>query len=287
MRRATENRELIEIATPVGLIRGTYHRPYNYCMRQDSNRIAVVFVNSMSPTRAANGDSAVYFADSIAELGYPSFRLDLPGFGDSEDDAPPELHDYINRGGYASSASAGMEEITARFNLRGVVIVGHCAGTVSALFTASMSKVCKGLVLMAPYFYLTNVIKAKSAQESRPQVHEAMLPENANLPLLRCWQDVTLRGLPIMILNKPERKSQEMKARSRTFDYLNYVVKIAGQDARITVRLAEGSDHSFSNRLGRVAVRQHVESWLNANFPIKPANYKNVLLRPELEEMNV
>jgi hypothetical protein len=99
--------------------------------------------------------------------------------------------------------------------------------------------------------------------------YEAVLPENANLPLLRCWEGLASRGIPILILNKPERKSADMKARAKAFDYLEYVLRLAEGKSRVVVRLAEGSDHSFSNRLGRVAVRQHVEEWLDVHFPFK------------------
>ena len=269
MKEAIETRELFVVEGFDGLVRGTYHKARKensdtQCDVTDRNRVGIVFVNSMSPTRAANGDSAVYFADSFAEHGYPSFRVDLPGFGDSDGDPSAELHAYINRGGYASVASVVISDLVRRFHLPGVVLVGHCAGTVSAIFAAGASRDCKGLILMAPYFYLPQAAKTQSQGHLLPDEHD--LPANANLPLLRCWQDLSYRGLPILILNKPERKSAEMKARARTFDYLEYVVKLAASRNRVDLRLAEGSDHSFSNRSGRAAVRQHVEGWLDVNF---------------------
>jgi pimeloyl-ACP methyl ester carboxylesterase len=273
MNEAIETRELFSIEGFDGVIRGTRHKSRNEIIGAESkvndrNRVGIVFVNSMSPTRAANGDSAVYFADSFAERGYPSFRVDLPGFGDSDGDPSAELHAYINRGGYASIASVVISDLVRRFHLPGVVLVGHCAGTVSAIFAAGASRDCKGLILMAPYFYLPQVVKSQSQQQAHLLPDEHDLPTNANLPLLRCWEDLSSRGLPILILNKPERKSAEMKARARTFDYLEYVVKLAASRNRIDLRLAEGSDHSFSNRSGRTAVRHHVEGWLDVSFPL-------------------
>jgi pimeloyl-ACP methyl ester carboxylesterase len=273
LKEALETRELFSIDGFDGLIRGTRHRSRNEIIGAESNvneqnRVGIVFVNSMSPTRAANGDSAVYFADSFAECGYPSFRVDLPGFGDADGDPSAELHAYINRGGYAPVASVVISDLVRRFHLPGVVIVGHCAGTVSAIFTAGASRDCKGLILMAPYFYLPQVAKSQSQQPTHLLPDEHDLPANANLPLLCCLQALSSRGIPILILNKPERKSAEMKARARTFDYLEYVVKLAASRNRVDLRLAEGSDHSFSNRAGRAAVRHHTESWLEANFPL-------------------
>jgi alpha-beta hydrolase superfamily lysophospholipase len=274
MKETIETRELFALDGLGGFIRGTYHKPRIHSPGKrpeaiDRNSVGVLFVNSMSPTRAANGDSAAYFCDSFAELGYPSFRLDLPGFGDSDGNPPAELHAYINRGGYASIASAKIAELAERFDLSGMVIVGHCAGAVSAIYAAGASSECKAVILMAPYFYLPQVAKAKTEQQMNRSPYEAVLPENANLPLLRCWEGLASRGIPILILNKPERKSADMKARAKAFDYLEYVLRLAEGKSRVVVRLAEGSDHSFSNRLGRVAVRQHVEEWLDVHFPFK------------------
>jgi hypothetical protein len=110
------------------------------------------------------------------------------------------------------------------------------------------------------------VAKAKTEQQMNRSPHEAVLPENANLPLLHCWEGLASRGIPILILNKPDRKSADMKARAKAFDYLEYVLGLADGKSKVAIRLAEGSDHSFSNCLGRVAVRQHVEEWLDDNF---------------------
>jgi hypothetical protein len=58
------------------------------------------------------------------------------------------------------------------------------------------------------------------------------------------------------------------KARTGEFDYLEHVLKIAGPRSEVTVKLAEGTDHSFANLLGRKAVEQHTEDWLRSHFPL-------------------
>ena len=116
--------------------------------RGQPNRIGVVFLNHGFLPRTAPGDSAVYWADSFASCGYPSFRFDLPGLGDSDGDVPAQMLDFINAGGYAPVLSATVKELVERFNLSGIVIMGHCAGAVTALYTAAAAtKECKGLVL--------------------------------------------------------------------------------------------------------------------------------------------
>ena len=297
MKEAIEERELIVLDGLGGLIRGTYHKASDENGGEEASpiaqdRVGVLFLNSTSPTRAANGDAAVYLADSFAKCGYPSFRIDLPGFGDSEGDPTEDLIGFINRGGYASIASAKVSELVARFNLSGVVIVGHCAGSVSALFTAAASRECRGVVLIGPYFYLPQAIgPAKTrkqpelsdlqrhfrrfsskisglVKEIRLSLRGSGLPENANYPLLRSWKKVASKGLPILILKGPDRKATGMKPRAGEFDYLKYVLRIAGRRSQVTVKVTDGANNAFANRQGRAAVRQHTEQWLNACFPI-------------------
>ncbi len=258
MNEAIEERELIVLDGLGGLIRGTYHRvsDSNYGEEADpiaQDRVGILFLNSTSPTRAANGDAAVYLADSFAECGYPSFRIDLPGFGDSEGDPTEDLIGFINRGGYASIASAKVRQLMLRYSLSGVVIVGHCAGSVSALYTAAASKECRGLVLIGPYFYLPQAISPAKIQKQRKfaalqRIFQRLsnkilrrlndirlllrggeLPENANYPLLRSWKKVASEGLPILILKGVERKAPGVKSRTGEFDYLGYVLRLAGR----------------------------------------------------------
>jgi len=291
MNDAIEMRELFVLEGLDVVIRGTHHKTCDDTGGKQSthiaqDRVGVVILNSTSPTRAANGDSAVYLADSFAACGYPSFRIDLPGFGDSDGNPPADLIGFINRGGFGAIASAKITELVSRFNLSGVVIMGHCAGSVSALYAAASSKECKGLVLIGPYFFLPQAKKPmkgqrkqsrlltfagkihKFVEESRRAVFGDGLPENANYPLLRCWKKLAPRGLPILIFKGPERKTSSVKPKAAEFDYLEYVLKSAGRRSQVVVRVTEGANNAFANRMGRAAVREHSEQWLNACFPL-------------------
>jgi len=298
MNEAIERRELITLDGRGVLVRGTFHRPRGSSFDSEPgasarNRIGIVFLNSLSLPRAATGDSAVYWADSFADCGYPSFRLDLPGLGDTAGDIPLELLKFINAGGYASIASAKIEELVERFDVSGVVLVGHCAGTVSAIYAAAAcAGKCKGLVLLDPYFHLPQAIRPKVRQslsdwalESRiggalsniyDRVRDVLLilrsnapPQNANFGLLNRWKDVASTGLPILFLKAPARKAPGAKPRVGEFDYLKYVLGLAGRNSKVVVELIEGTDHSFANRLGRAAVGQHIERWLTSYFPLQ------------------
>ncbi|MFZ0664724.1 MAG: alpha/beta fold hydrolase, partial [Acidimicrobiales bacterium] len=284
MNEATETRQLITLDGIGGIVRGTYHKPLGG--GPGAPRTGVLILNSLSPTRAAAGDSAVYWAESLAKYGYPAFRLDMPGFGDSDGNPPPELLKFINTGGYGPIASALMRELSERFSLSGVVVVGLCAGAVSALYTAAASKECRGLVLMDPYFHLpippppwiwqklTGRISRSSLgrliskgydlfTDLRLYLRRNPMPENANFPLLRCWKTVASTGLPILLLKAPATKP-----RGEEFDYLKYILEQAGSSSRVVVKVVEGAGHTFSNRAGRAGVQQLLESWLNFYLPL-------------------
>ncbi len=296
MNETIEARELFILDGLDVVIRGTYHKTYDDNSVSKSNRIeqdrvGVVFLNGLRATRAGHGDAAVYWADSFAEHGYPSFRLDLPGHGDSEGDPPTEWIDFINQGGDASIASAKIRELAARFNLSGVVIVGQCAGAVSAIYTAAAIRGCKGLVLLNPYFNLPQTISSKIrgqlniwAKQSRlggllSSIYghlKAMrlflrgnaLPENANFPLLRHWKELASTGLPILILKSSGPKTLGTKPKVGEFDYLKYILGLAGRRNQVVVKVMNGANHTFANRLGRVTVRLYTEQWLKACFPV-------------------
>lgn len=296
MHEAIEKRALIVLDCLGTRIQGTFHRPAGHLSQASAasgskERPGVLFLNSLSLPRAASGDSAVHWADSIAERGYPSFRVDLPGLGDSAGAASTDLLDFINAGGFAAVAAAAAKELVERYSLSGLVIFGHCAGSVSALYAAAASKECKGLILLDTYFHLP--------QAKRPEVREKLSgwarrskagrrlsniydrardlllfvrgstpPGNANTRLLASWKQVAASGLPILLLRAPGIKAQGSKPRVGQFDYIDHVVELAGRKSRVSVEFVEGADHSFANRSGREAVQQHIETWLGSRFPL-------------------
>ena len=283
MNEETETRRLITLRWLGGLVRGTYH--IAQLKGPGTKHIGVLILNSLSPSRAAAGDSAVYWADAIARSGYPAFRLDMPGFGDSDGDPPHELLKFINTGGYGPIASALMRELSEQFDLSGVVVIGLCAGAVSALYTAA-SKDCRGLVLMDPYFHLPLPPRSWLWQKLTGRISRTALgrvvsngydrftdlrlylrrnpmPENANFPLLRSWRTVARSGMPILLLKAPTTKP-----RGEEFDYVRYLLEQAGSNSRVIVRVVEGAGHTFSNRTGRAAVREAIAGWLGLYFPL-------------------
>lgn len=255
-----------------------------------ANRVGIVFLNPGFMPRAASGDAAVYWADAFARCGYPAFRIDLPGLGDSAGDLPVEVADFVslvNVGHYAPLLSSAVKELAERFKLPGMVVVGHCAGAVSAIYTAAASNEVKGLVLLDPYFYLgvqesTNLRERFRLWVTRNRLagyisttygrlknfggflRGTRFPKNANLQLIRCWNQVALAGLAILVLKAPTPTLS-----AEEFDYLPYLQRMSHRRDGIAVRDIGGTDHAFVKGPGKEAVREHTEQWLSTHFPVR------------------
>ncbi len=295
MLQAIKTRELMTLDCSGVPIQGTYHRPTNLFSPlpavRNSRVPGILFLNSLSLPRAATGDSAVHWADSCAEWGYPSFRFDLPGLGDSAGEISIDFLDFINAGGYTSTAAVSAKELVGCMGLSGVIIVGHCAGAVSAIYAAAASRECTGLILMDPYFHLPQMIRPVLRQKlsewaRRSRIGEALSdiydrwrkslllvrgespPGSANFRLLNCWKQVATTGMPVLMLKAPGLKAAGTKPRVGQFDYLKHVMELAGNKSKVTIKLIEGTDHSFANRVGRAAVRQQIGIWLERYFPL-------------------
>jgi pimeloyl-ACP methyl ester carboxylesterase len=291
---AIEKRELITMNVGGICLRGTYHRsddegPSSQAGLGTRNRIGVVFFNHGYGPRASAGCSAVYWAGSFAHCGYPSFRFDLPGLGDSDGDVPAQMREFVDSGGYAPILSATVKELVERFKLSGVVILGYCAGAVTALYTAVASKECRGLVLMDPYFFLPRERTKFREELSRwaswsrlgaliENIHSCLRhirllvlrrnrpPRNANWALLRCWNQLASLGMPMLVMKAPVLKARGIKPPMGQFDYLGYLQTLSGRGSRIAIKVIKGTNHSFADGVGRAAIRQHTEQWLNACF---------------------
>jgi pimeloyl-ACP methyl ester carboxylesterase len=300
------SRELITLGGDGVLLRGTHHKTTSEAANlplRSGNSMGVVFLSALSSPRSLTADSAVHWANSFAARGYPSFRIDLPGVGDSYGETPNDLLGFVNDGGFASVTALKLKELAQRFGLSGVVVFGHCAGATNAIYSASESKDCKGLVLMDPYFNLPKSLTPKLSPEL---VHWARrsplgafiraaydrlrefpgarrtdaLPADANVAFVARWKKVVSTGVPILILKSPHAAALgSSKLRSGGFDYLAYITSFAVRSDQFTIETLHETDHSFANRLGRLAVQRHTEAWLDQYFPIPTA--KPVLSRDE------
>jgi pimeloyl-ACP methyl ester carboxylesterase len=288
-----ETRQLITLGADGILVRGTYHdvpRKTTGSTGPDK-RIGVLFLNPLSTPRSFIGDAAVYWASSFAAQGYPSLRIDLPGLGDSYGEVPKDLLTFINDAGYAAIAAANVKEFSERFGLAGVVIYGHCAGATTAIYAASACKACKGLIITDPYFNTANMLTPKLSagivhcarrtkvgevlraayarlREARKKQDNSTLPGNANVKLVTHWKELVSSGLPILVCKSAEPAGAlgSSKLRASMCDYLEHITSFAGHRSRLSLRTIEGTNHSFADRVGRAAIREHSEAWLHEHF---------------------
>jgi pimeloyl-ACP methyl ester carboxylesterase len=250
----------------------------------------------------------VYWADSLARRGYPTFRFDLPGLGDSDGQTSTDLLDFINRGGFAPAAVGIAKELVERGGFSGVVLVGHCAGAVTATYAAAAFKKCKGMILMDPYFHLPVAKRPESREKlsdwarrstlgrSLSDLYDRLrhlrlflrgsaLPGNANARLLGKWKELAATGFPILLFQASGIKAQGGKPRVGEFDYLDYVCKLAGRKSDLVLKSMEKADHSFANRTGREAVREEAENWLASHFPLTdPDAHAKTNLNPDARD---
>jgi pimeloyl-ACP methyl ester carboxylesterase len=288
-----ETRQLVTLDADGILVHGTYHDVPRKTTGSTSpdKRIGVLFLNPLSTPRALIGDSAVYWASSFAAQGYPSLRIDLPGLGDSYGEVAKDLVSFINNAGFAAIVAAKVKEFSERFGLAGVVIYGHCAAATTAIFAASACEECKGLIITEPYFNAANMLTPKLSpgmvewarrtkvgellraaytrlREARKKRGNGNLPGNANVNLVTHWKQLVSSGLPILVCKAGEPAALgSSKLRAGTFDYLEYITSFAGHRSRLTLHTIEGTNHSFADRLGRAAIREHAEAWLHKQFP--------------------
>jgi hypothetical protein len=289
-----EARHLITLGADGVLVRGTYHevpRKAQHGSNVQGKNIGVAFLNALSTPRTLIGDSAVFWASSFAAQGYPSLRFDLPGLGDSYGETAKDLVTFINEAGFAAIAASKIREFTKTFGLSGVVTYGHCAGAVTAVYAASECRECKGLIITDPYFNAANMLTPKLSpgmvdwarrskvgevlratyvriREARKKQDNGTLPGNANVRLVAHWKKIVSSGLPILVFKSGEPAALGSgKLRAGSFDYLKHITSFAGDRSRLSIATIEGTTHSFADHVGRAAIREQAEAWLNENFP--------------------
>jgi hypothetical protein len=114
------------------------------------------------------------------------------------------------------------------------------------------------------------VLRAAYARirEARKKRGNGTLPGNANVNLVTHWKQLVSSGLPILVFKSGEPAALgSSKLRAGTFDYLEHITSFAGHRSRLSLHTIEGTNHSFADRLGRAAIREHAEAWLHKHFP--------------------
>lgn len=308
VKSAIEGRESITVVAGGISLRGTYHgAPVGSSHAANQPRIGILFLNPGVLPRAATGDSAVYWADSFAKFGYPSFRIDLPGFGDSDGDLPREVLEFqhrVNVGSYAPLVSEITQDLRKRFDIAGWVAFGHCSGAISALHAAPATANLRGLILLDPYFHHQQSISNRNvlslwhmrvvrgleqASDGDARIRRRGIEFTLLSSLSRAYDALKYlyglfgRGglpgtanLPVIRCWNQVVKTHPMlvlrapspKPKKAEFDYFRYLQNRLPRTHRLTVYNVEGTDHSFAEGPGKEEVRKSVERWLQTWVPL-------------------
>lgn len=304
-------REAITLEMDGLRLQGTYHRPGDPEAGDAANGTArpwgLLFLNPGYLPRSSRGDLAAHVADDFAARGFPSFRFDMPGLGDSEGDLPQEVLGFFQRvtsAYYARYLVGVAKALRSRYNLNGLIPVGHCGGSVTSLFACEQAQKeaeFVGLILLEPAFIL---------YRAPAEAKASLSPWRRAVVSLRDWGEQRKRRLRAWLISKPvgERaleglahfKSQIVRWRGvvpgetnqplleawqrlaarglpmlvftarpakpapNQFDYVRYL--LARHGGAITHVDVEGTNHSFVEGGGKEAVTGHSLDWLLANF---------------------
>ena len=141
-------RECVEIQVEGLWLRGTFHQPGTHLgslppQGVGVGKTGVLLLNSGFLPRSAQGDLSAHLADSMADAGFPVFRFDLPGLGDSEGDLPEDAVTFVRlveQGAFAPYASTLSAKLTGLYGLDTIIVGGLCGGGITALFAAAAAK---------------------------------------------------------------------------------------------------------------------------------------------------
>ena len=170
-------RRCVEIQVEGLRLRGTFHQPSTRqgsmpAPEPDVEKTGVLLFNSGFLPRSAQGDLLAHLADRIAAAGFPAFRFDLPGLGDSEGDLPEDAVTFVRsveKGNFAPYASSLAARLVGLHGLEKIIVGGLCGGGITALFGAAASKGSRigGVLMLDPIFNLVQVQESQSWKKSR------------------------------------------------------------------------------------------------------------------------
>lgn len=121
--------------------------------------VGILLLNPGSAPRSGNSDLSACLGDRLALRGFPVFRFDLPGLGDSSGSTPLDLDAYwsaVVDGRNDEATVALVERIRNEFGVERVVVGGLCAATLPAVRAIGRAgTAAAGLILLEPSLNLT------------------------------------------------------------------------------------------------------------------------------------
>ena len=133
-------------------LRGSLHRPVG----SEENDTAIVILNQGPLDRSGAHRVSIKCARRWAAHGFPVFRFDARGVGESEGDwAIPEdgapikmLYKNIEDGAWTLDTRAAVDYVCATTSARNVVLAGICGGALTALHAAAEHPAVVGVVMV-------------------------------------------------------------------------------------------------------------------------------------------
>ena len=154
--------------------------------QNNSRRIGVLLLSFGQQPRSWVGDLGSSIADRLDVHGYPAFRFDMPGLGDSPGEIPVHLEELwqdILLGAHEGPLHELCDVLASKYSLEGFVVGGFCGGAVTALFAINArSPLMLGLVLLEPEMA---VVKIHSVTITRAPLTVDAYHESTDLVLKR------------------------------------------------------------------------------------------------------
>ncbi|MBU8898693.1 hypothetical protein KRR26_24070 [Corallococcus sp. M34] len=136
--------------------------------------VGFLFLNPGHVPRDGHAGLSARAADRLSAQGYPCFRVDLPGLGDTEGPLPDttaELYRQVCDGGFVPVSLELVEALCQRHGLDGLVLGGLCGAATTSTYLADRDpRGVRGVFLFEPEFYVTEPVQDEAPPEaSRPQ----------------------------------------------------------------------------------------------------------------------
>lgn len=253
----------------------------------------VIFLNSGIVHSIGANRIYVRLARALAQEGFPAFRFDLSGIGDSA--SAPEGAEVERSGVVSADIQDALDEARRQTGARQAVLIGLCSGADDALDNVLNNDASAGVIAIdpdivrTPKFFLQEMSQSLRAphiaQRAVRRALKATSRFGAGGPVtrstssglrastvltrqemrdrLRAHVREGKRELFLFTAGLPQRYNypEQFKDAFRGIDYEGLVECVYFQHA----------DHTFSTEAMRVALVQHVVAWCQRNFPDQPA----------------
>lgn len=254
--------------------------------------LAFLFFNAGHVPREGHAGTIARVADQLAASGFPAYRFDLPGLGDSPGEIPAGLEEFffsVHDGAFAPAALQIARAVIKRSACSRLVLGGLCGGAATALFVAEEApELVAGLVALEPEFVrpggvapqelrgkLSNraswlrLLTGHSQYSERlrfvsrlvlPLAGRWLLPAEANRALVWSYRALVRRGVPCLIM------LAEGKPRELFYDQLNKLLFRGKPGAQVTEIPILNTNHIFTSGGAAERIVQEVGEWAERSF---------------------